>query len=261
MHVYDAAAVARLERVYASPQVVEQRRRMRAILAARPGEVGLDIGCGVAYLACELAREVSPGGRITAIDNSDESIAASCARVAREGLDAVVDVRRGDATRLDFPDASFDFVTVAQVYCYVPDVVLALSEAARVLRPGGRLVILDSDWDLCVFESRDRALSRRIVAARSSVQFQHAHLPRELHRLLLATGLTVRDVQSYAMIETRHDPGSFGAGLIDPMVVGAKKAGVPAADVDSWAEDLRARTADGDWFFCLDRFLFAATKP
>lgn len=69
MLTYDANAVAHLEKLYSSPQIVDQRRRWRAIVAAHPGESGLDAGCGVAYLACELAREVAPGGRIAAIDN------------------------------------------------------------------------------------------------------------------------------------------------------------------------------------------------
>lgn len=53
MLTYDAKAVAHLDRLYSTPQIVDQRRRLRAVISARPGEVGLDLGCGVAYLASE----------------------------------------------------------------------------------------------------------------------------------------------------------------------------------------------------------------
>jgi 2-polyprenyl-3-methyl-5-hydroxy-6-metoxy-1,4-benzoquinol methylase len=59
-----------LDRAYSTPQIIDQRRRFRAVVAARPGEVGLDVGCGAGHLACEIAGEVAPGGRIVAVDKS-----------------------------------------------------------------------------------------------------------------------------------------------------------------------------------------------
>jgi arsenite methyltransferase len=260
MLAYDAKAIARLEKVYSTPQIVDQRRRLRAIVAARPGESGLDVGCGVAYLACELAREVAPGGRIAAIDRSSEAVEASRLRVGQEGLDGVVTVQSGDAAELPFPEQSFDFVVSAQVYCYVPDVARAIGEAARVLRKGGRLVVLDSDWDMCIWASADPALTRRIIAARGSGQFAHAYLPRELHGLIRSAGLTLTDAQSFSIIETRYDPESFSVGIISSTREAAAKQGIPPEDFARWERELRARTSEGEWFFCLNRFVFTARK-
>ena len=116
---FDADGAARLDRAYASRQIVEQRRRLRAAVTARPGETGLDVGCGPGYLACELAREVTPEGRIVAIDHSDDMLGLAKARVGRASLGSSVEVRKGDAATLDFPDATFDFVVGAQVYCFI----------------------------------------------------------------------------------------------------------------------------------------------
>jgi arsenite methyltransferase len=134
MQKFEAADVARLERAYSTPQIVDQRRRFRAAVAARPGEVGLDVGCGAGHLACELAGEVAPGGRIVAIDKSLQSVEASRARAANEKLTDVVDTSVGDATALEFPGETFDFVVAVQVYSFVPNVAQAIEEAARVLR-------------------------------------------------------------------------------------------------------------------------------
>ena len=223
---YDAKAVASLERVYSLPQIVDQRRRLRAIVSARPGESGLDVGCGVAHLACELAREVAPSGRIVAIDTSSAAVDAAKVRVAREALDGLVDVRLGDATDLRFRDESFDFVVAAQVYSYVPDVVRAVQEAARVLHKGGRLVVLDTDWDMCTWASADPSLTRRMIAARGAVQFAHAHLPREMPALVRAAGLTLTDAQTYSIIETHYDENSYGVGIIPSTRGAALKHGI-----------------------------------
>ena len=260
MLTYNAKAVADLDKLYLTPQIIEQRKKIRSVLAARPGEMGLDVGCGVAYLACELAKEVAPDGCVTAIDNSPDSIAASRIRIAEEGLGDWVDIIRGNAENLEFPDESFDFVVGAQVYCFVPDVAHAIKEAARVLRRGGRLVVLDSDWDMCVWKAADRQLSQRIIAARGAVQFAHANLPRDLHGHLHEAGLTLHNVSVFSITETNYDPDSFSVGLIPSMRKAALKYGILAEDVSEWEIDLRSRTSPGEWFFCLNRFIFLATK-
>jgi arsenite methyltransferase len=260
VRTYDAKEVAELDRRYSTAQIVNQRKRVREIIGARSGEVGLDIGCGPGFLTCELAGEVAPAGRIVAIDASSHSVDATAARVAKNGLAGTVKVQVGDAASLDFPNDTFDFAVVTQVYCYVSDVGRAVREAARVLRKGGRFVVLDSDWDFCAWASSDVALTRRIVAARGARQFVHAHLPRELHRFFIGAGLTLADAQVFSMIETRYDPDSFGAESIQGACDAALADGVPAADVAAWEQDLRARHTEGEWFFCLNRFIFTATK-
>ena len=260
MQNFEAADVARLERAYSTPQIVDQRRRFRAAVAARPGEVGLDVGCGAGHLACELARELAPGGRIIAIDKSRESVDASKARVVKEELAGTVEVRAGDATALEFPDESFDFVVAVQVYSFVPNVSRAIEEATRVLRKGGRVLVLESDWDMCVWKSKDPAFTRRMISARAETQFAHAYLPRDLHKLFHAAGLTLVDVQTFSIVETRYDASSFGASVIGITRDSALKHGLPAPNVGAWEDDLRSRNTEGEWFFCLDRFVFTGTK-
>jgi arsenite methyltransferase len=257
---FDAADIARLDKAYSTPQIVDQRRRFRAAVAARPREVGLDVGCGPGHLACELTREVAPEGRIVAIDRSPESVDASKARAVKEELADAVDVQVGDATALEFPDETFDFVVAVQVYCFVPNVALAIEEAARVLRKGGRLLVLESDWDMCIWKSRDPVFTRRMISARAENQFAHAYLPRDLHKLFRAAGLTVGDVQTFSIVETCYDPSSYGASVIGTTRDSALKHGVSAPDVAAWEQDLRSRTAEGEWFFCLNRFVFTGTK-
>jgi ubiquinone/menaquinone biosynthesis C-methylase UbiE len=257
--VFNARAAAQLERMYSSPQVIAQRARFREILAARPGETGLDVGCGLAHLALELARDVAPGGRIIALDNSEHMVGEAAARVAAAGLADAVAVRQGDATALDLADASVDFVVAAQVYSYVPAVERAVAEPARVLRPGGRLAVLETDWDLCTYESADPLLTRRVLDARAR-HFAHPHLPRQLHRLMHAAGLTLSRCEVVPLVETRYDPESFGAGMLPVARSAALKSGIDAAAVEHWASDIKSRTADGEYFFAAFRFVFVATK-
>jgi SAM-dependent methyltransferase len=143
------------------------------------------------------------------------------------------------------------------VYSYVPDVARAMAEAARVLRPGGRLAVLETDWDLCTYESADPLLARQMIGARAR-HFAHPHLPRQLHRLLHAAGLTLTRCETVPIIETRYDADSFGAGMLPVMRSAAVRSGVDAAAADRWIADIRSRTAAGEYFFAAVRFVFVA---
>jgi len=192
-------------------------------------------------------------------DRRRNSVDATRARVAGTGVQQLVETKLGEATALAFPDESFDFVVATQVFCHVPDIEGATRESARVLRNGGRLVILESDWDMCIWESADPALTYRMLEARRA-RYAHAHLPRYLHRVFRAAGLTLSDAQVFPVIETRLEPDSFGAEIVHSTVETALEQGVPAAEVAAWERDLRSRTGEGEWFFCLNRFIFSARK-
>ena len=257
--VFNAAMAAQLDRLYASPQVVAQRRRLRELINAQPGEHGLDVGCGLGHLSCELALDVGAAGRITGIDASADMVAGANERAARLGVADRVSALLGDATALALPDASLDVVVAVQSYSYVPAVEQAIAEAARVLRPGGRLAVLETDWDLCVYQSADDAQMRRLFDGRW--RFAHWHLPRQLHRMFRNAGLTLARTEAFPIVETRYDPESFGVGLIAVTRNAAVRHGVDAAEADAWVADIHARVNDGDYFFCVNRFMFIATKP
>jgi SAM-dependent methyltransferase len=257
---FGAREAARLETVYASPAIAAQRAATRAALGARPGERGLDVGCGPAFLACELGREVRPGGRVVGLDESPEMLEAARARIEQEGLADHVEVLKGDAVRLAFPAAAFDFVTAVQIYLYVSDVERALAEAARVLRPGGRLAVVDTDWDSCVWLTSDRARHRRVMEARNEY-FVQPHLPARLPGLLGRVGLELARAEAIPVLELSGDAGTFSGGLIATIGDLAARHGVPRAEAEAWKADLLARANGSEYFFSLTRYLFVATRP
>jgi arsenite methyltransferase len=148
---FDEENARRLEAVYTTPDIVEQRRVIRAALSLQPGERVLDIGSGPGFLAAEMAAEVGPAGRVHGVDPSESMLAGARRR------DVPVEYGIGDALALPFPDEHVDVAVCTQVYEYVEDIAAALAEARRVLRTGGRLLVLDTDWDSIVWHSGDRA--------------------------------------------------------------------------------------------------------
>src|SRR5713101_7005435 len=110
-------------------------------------------------------RAVGPGGEVHGIDIS-ESMVAAARRLASEPTgDLRLSFHVGDITHLDFADGVFDAAVAHQVYEYVADSMTALGELYRVLKPGGRALIVDSDSRALIWHSTDEALAARVLAA------------------------------------------------------------------------------------------------
>jgi len=105
------------------------------------GKDAIELGCGTAYVSAWLARR---GARVVGIDNSEAQL-ATARRLQREhGLD--FPVLHGNAEAVPRPDASFDFAISEYGACLWADPERWVPEAARLLRPGGRLVFLTNSY-------------------------------------------------------------------------------------------------------------------
>jgi demethylmenaquinone methyltransferase / 2-methoxy-6-polyprenyl-1,4-benzoquinol methylase len=114
------------------------KRQAMELCALRPGERVLDVATGTGDLAFLEQAAVGPQGQVVGVDSC-----APMLQVARRRQRGAVEFQEGDAMDLRFPDASFDVVTIGFGLRNVADRGQALREFRRVLRPGGRLMVLD----------------------------------------------------------------------------------------------------------------------
>lgn len=119
----------------------EWRRRAVELARVGPGSNALDICCGTGDLSLELRRAIGPDGRVVGSDFSEPMLELARAKSGEQGLP--VEFGWADALELPYGDASFDAVTVGFGARNLADLEAGLAEMARVLRPGGRLVVLE----------------------------------------------------------------------------------------------------------------------
>lgn len=119
------------------------REQMVDLAGLRPGESVLDVGCGTGSLAIVAKRRLGAGGTVCGIDASPEMIARARRKAEAAGLN--VAFRLAAVERLPYPDATFDVVLSSLMIHHLPEELRrpAFAEIRRVLKPGGRLLIID----------------------------------------------------------------------------------------------------------------------
>ncbi|MEU8617309.1 methyltransferase domain-containing protein [Streptomyces sp. NPDC048623] len=155
---------------------------MRAGLDLAQGSHVLDLGCGTGHELIELERA---GWHAYGIDSSAAMLDHCRARLKSDGLPARLTL--GDAHRLPFPDRTFDGCRIERVLQHLADPATALKEVRRVLRPGGRLAVMEPDWASFTLASADTE-AVRAVADSVGGHIPHREIGRHLRRLLVDAG-------------------------------------------------------------------------
>jgi arsenite methyltransferase len=254
---FTSEAAKQLEKVYLTRDIIAQRLETIRQLNLSSGESVLDVGCGPGYLCESMGEIVGRRGAVVGIDISSDLIALCNRRKASEWLSYAI----GDATKVNQADASLDVVVCTQVAEYVPEVDRVLSEAFRVLKPGGRTVFVVTDWDAVMWysENPDRMA---LVMKLWEEHCAHPHLPRSMAYKLVNAGFRFDGASVFPILNLQCDDDSYSKGLarlIRDFV--ARKKDVSADDLNEWHSEFERLSEAGRYFFSTNRYIFKASKP
>ncbi|WP_097246058.1 methyltransferase domain-containing protein [Nocardia amikacinitolerans] len=237
------------------PGIRRMRQWAHETLAVRAGERALDIGAGTGSEALVFAERVGDAGAAVGLDPNPAMLAIARRRAAAAGSSARF--VHGSVYHLPFQDASFDAVRCERVYQHLDDPAAATAEIVRVLRPGGRVLLIDSDWYTAITHPGDPA----VVEALGTAMLADVPNPasgRRLRGLLAAQGLVIDDQGSEAVI---WDPVT-ARPLYQQMNEQASLRGtVTAEEFERFLADLDAGIERGDFHLSVTMFAVLAHKP
>jgi ubiquinone/menaquinone biosynthesis C-methylase UbiE len=243
-----------MDRVQDAPDVRAARADLLDRLGLGPGQTVLDLGCGTGDHTREVAARLSPGGQAVGVDFSARMIGEATRRQAASPAPATFE--QGDAQQLRFETGTFDACRTERMLCHVPDHEAALREMARVVRPGGRVGVIDVDTAGTVIDHSNREITNAFVATLTDT-IHNPWIGRTLRRLMGEIGLVDIDVRP-AILE-------IGYGIVEPMI--AMHAGLllenglaPEA-VEAWQRELEYKNLQGTFYMGMTMFSAVGRKP
>ena len=254
---FDDEASRLVEEFNVSAGARRRRSRILKALALKPGDSVLDVGSGPGHQVFEMSPVVGSDGRIEGVDAAESAIEIARHRCSELGN---VGFKLADAYKLPFEDAAFDAVMSSQVFEYLDDVLSALAEMYRILKPGGRVLVHDTDWGALLWHTSDPDRMARIMKIWDG-HLADPHLPQTLGKKLTDVGFKAVRAEPVVHVETAYDPSSVSAILMTFVVGYAVSQGVSQGEADAWAEELRSLDSSADYFFSYNEYIFTADRP
>jgi len=192
------------------------RRAAVHLSGARSGQRVLDCATGTGDLALAFKRAVGPGGEVVGTDFCAEMLEAAPRKARRAGLEVRFEV--ADVLALPYPDASFDVASIAFGIRNVDDPVRCLREMARVVRPGGRVVVLEFGQPRGPFGALFRVYSRQVMPAIGGLltgnRAAYEYLPRTAAAFPAGERFVALMAESQAFSSAEAHPLTFGTAYV-----------------------------------------------
>ena len=227
-----------------------------APLTLADGHVCVDLGCGPGYVAVAMAQRIGPTGHVHALDLNAEFLDHARAVAAAADVADRCTFHHVTNDDLPLPDGTVDRALAKNVLEYVPDLTATLGEVNRVLRPGGALVAIDSDWGFLVAEPLSAREISEIVDAAAPV-YREAHIGRKLRQAFRLAGYDDVTVN----VITRPDVKGLVRGVLDNIIhYGVALGRLDQVRADAFTSRLDDALASGEYLVVLPQFVVVGYK-
>jgi SAM-dependent methyltransferase len=219
----------------------------------------LEVGCGTGAMLRFLARRGDFTGEAVGVDQCSPFIDAANRFALAENVGDRLVFQVGDAHCLDFPAASFDVVIAHTLISHVTEPATVLGEMARVVRPGGTVVIFDGDYASLTYAFPDHGFGHQMDVALASATFNNPRIMRDLPRLLPEFGLKLTAAWGDAVVEIGN--GSYFRSFAETYVPYVKRSGLlPAQAVDVWLDEQQRAMKNETFFASCNYYTYLARR-
>ena len=207
-----------------------------------------------------FGKMVGPSGKVAGIDLNEEAVVDAERRASEAGVSAWVHHRNADAAAIPYPEHSFDICHAERLFMHLSDPEPVLTEMIRVLKPGGRIVLVDADGATISVDFPDSELERRITPFWNKLH-KNPFAGRQFFRLLKQHGMV--NILIFVDVDYTHNyiAGRF-AQKSDDVEAAALAAGVVTqAEIDLFHHELEELNTRGAFFGSYNMFTVVGQKP
>jgi ubiquinone/menaquinone biosynthesis C-methylase UbiE len=205
------------------------------------GHKVLDVGCGIGGATIPIGEINGPTGLAAGVDLSSAMIEHAMKRAANQPW---IKFHIADACSVPYPDDFFDLARSERLFLYLPDRLAALKEMMRVVKPGGRVYVVDTDVDSTAIYSQNPALTRKMTSV-VAASMPNPNSARELPALARKAGLKNLVIEVSA-ISSRYE--FFLRSMASSLIKAAEIGVITQEEVRECLEEQAALHASGDFF-------------
>jgi SAM-dependent methyltransferase len=235
------------------PFYVAYKRRALEMVAPDPDGRYLDIGGGIGGGAQALVALTEGRAQVVVVDRS----LTMAGEASRRGTTSVV----GMAETLPFGAATFDGVWADRTFQHLIDPGLALAEMFRVTRAGGRVVVVDPDYDTQVVDVDDQDLARRVLRFRADHLLRNGTVAHRVPGMFVAAGLIDVQVEAMTLLVRDHTAVDNVMGLRSWATTANERGLLGVEDALAWPDAIDRAVASGRFLYAVTFFLTAGTRP
>ena len=241
--------IAFLEWIESLPQSAKLRELSYSLLDVQQGDVVIDVGCGTGKAVYELSVK---GTSTFGVDLSEQMISVAKHRFPD------CNFRLAKAELLPFKDNSVNSYRAERLYQHLADPFLALSEAHRILVHGGRIVLLDQDYDMWAIDADDMTITRAIIRVHAD-SITNRWIGRKYHNLLLDCGFINVSVMVQTLVYTDY----LQVAPILPSIinVAVETKTITNEQAEIWLKEQENRGKNGKFLIAMPIFVVSAIRP
>ena len=207
-------------------------------LAPTPDEFVIEVGCGSGFLCRLMAPVVNRGGRITGLDISHEIISIAQDLAVKSDMADIIQWATGRAQALPFKEASFDSALAARI-CFPVLIPVVVKELIRVVRTGGKVVVMDWDFETVAVDHPNRELTRRVLHWRCDHYGGNNWSGRQLWKHM-AEGC-FSSLKLLPVVSVARNAAIFSdLSLFRAAQVARDGGGITSSEYDAWVEEIRS---------------------
>ena len=244
--------------------VKAHREWLLGFVPCTDGMIVADIGCGTGDDLRALSIRISdPAARFIGVDSSEKSVAAASELSNRESRLSFL--RHHLQRQLPFDSAYFDVVYSNNLLECLADPGKFSREVARIVRPGGTVVMAHWDWDSQIFDGEDKSRVRRLIHAFADWQqpwMEHSDgwMGRRLRGIFGGQGLFDGNIHARVLTNTSFAAPWYGYARAQDLRALAERRLVSAEDLAAFLEDQSILQSQSRYFYSITGFVFVGTK-
>jgi ubiquinone/menaquinone biosynthesis C-methylase UbiE len=236
------------------------KQRSYAFMQIRPGYKVLDVGCGPGTDTVALGQIVGSTGRVWGVDTDAAMVAEADQRAENLGVSAWVKHQQADAAALPWEANEFDACRSERLFQHLASPEQALAEMARVTKPGGWVVVLDTDWGTLSTDTEETDIERRLARVCVERCLQNGYSGRQLYRLFRRRNLEDITIEMIPAIVTSYALARLIA-ILDRVEKEALAAGIlTEQELERWHSSLECADREGFFFNSCSMVLFGGRK-